>query len=616
MKCIKNALIILFFISIITVFSACADGSGDSGDSNNNTPPVAYGRSLIVPPAGTIEFELGGTDADGDILTYRILEKSKFEFGKITPVTITTWLLQTFITASGKYSFTFVANDGIDDSKPALVNVSIGSANHAPKATGQVIATDMNVSVDITLEATDEDIDDTLSYYIESGAEPLHGTLIQSTEPHVWTYTPDSNYQGIDSFVYRARDNFSVESNAATVVITISYINELPVANDISLSTDEGVELSSTFSMTDPNTEDTVTAFIIDQPVHGTLTHDGLSFTYTPDPYYNGTDSFTYKAYDSIDYSEDVATVSITVNSINDTPSASDMTTAVLQGESITFNLPGNDPDGDPLTYAIVSSVSNGTLTQADNTSPEVTYQSTTTLGAVSFQYQVRDSFNNVSDTKTITIIVKQAGVIFVRANATGNNDGSAWYHAYNHPQDAIDGALDGDSIWITQGTYFPKEGTSDHLITIDKNVKIYGGFVGTENNLSQRPVSNIIDDSSSNRTILHGNNSVKHVIVSNTDILIDKVAIQNGSSPVSGSPLHDLGGGVYHTSGSLIINNCLFDNNNALTGGGVYASANTNVSITNTTFHYYRYWLLCNWCSLNPDFRHILRHHVWLYFE
>src|SRR5207244_4597557 len=77
----------------------------------------------------------------------------------------------------------------------------------------------------ITLTATDVD-SDTLTYSVVTG--PAHGTL-SGTAPNV-TYTPAGNYNGTDSFTFKANDG-TVDSATATVSLTITAVNDAPVAN-------------------------------------------------------------------------------------------------------------------------------------------------------------------------------------------------------------------------------------------------------------------------------------------------------------------------------------------------------------------------------------------------
>src|SRR4030095_14010842 len=95
------------------------------------------------------------------------------------------------------------------------------------------VTTDEDTAKAITLAATDAE-GSTLTYTIVTG--PAHGTL-SGTAPAL-TYTPAANYNGADSFTFKANDG-TADSNLATVTITVTAVNDAPVANDVTLATDE-----------------------------------------------------------------------------------------------------------------------------------------------------------------------------------------------------------------------------------------------------------------------------------------------------------------------------------------------------------------------------------------
>ena len=80
-----------------------------------------------------------------------------------------------------------------------------------------------------------------------------------------------------------------------------------------------------------------ITAVLVSGPSHGTLdlNADG-SFTYTPNADYHGPDSFTYRAFDG-ELSSEIATVSLTVNPVNDVPTANDDQYSTDQNAALTF---------------------------------------------------------------------------------------------------------------------------------------------------------------------------------------------------------------------------------------------------------------------------------------
>src|SRR5205823_4264498 len=159
------------------------------------------------------------------------------------------------------------------------------------------------------------------------------------------------NYNGADSFTYQASDG-SLLSNVATVTLTINPVNDAPVAADDAYSVNE----DNTLTLPGPGVlgNDTdvdahpLTAARVSGPSHGLLTlHPDGSFTYAPDADYNGADSFTYRAFDG-GLSSNLATVTLTINPVNDAPVGRDDLFALDEDTSLTVPAAGvlsNDSD-------------------------------------------------------------------------------------------------------------------------------------------------------------------------------------------------------------------------------------------------------------------------------
>src|SRR5207249_994218 len=221
------------------------------------------------------------------------------------------------------------------------------------------------------LLATERDSNgDALTSVLVSG--PSHGTLTLNSDGSL-VYMPALNFNGTDSFTYKASDG-QAQSSVATVTITITTAKYTPVAaNDDSYTTPEDTQLTvSAPGVLANDTDadgDTLTAVLVSGPAHGTLTlnADG-SLVYMPALNFNGTDSFTYKASDGQAQSS-VATVTITVTPVNDAPvAANDDTYTTPEDTQLTVSAPGvlandTDADGDTLTAVLVSGPAHGTLT-------------------------------------------------------------------------------------------------------------------------------------------------------------------------------------------------------------------------------------------------------------
>ncbi len=274
----------------------------------------------------------------------------------------------------GQDSFTYFAKDGLVGSPPVTVTIDI--INNRPVAA----ADSANVAEGGTLNApsvlgndTDADNDTLTATLIDP---PVNGTLTLNSDG-TYTYVHDGSETATDEFDYVANDGFE-DSLPATVTLTIIPVDDPPVANDDSLTVDEGgsasVLDSGANSVTDNDFDAegaALTAAIADPPANGQLflSGDG-TFTYTHDGSETDGDSFTYTVSDGASTSAP-ALVTITVNPVNDPAVANADSLTVDEGGTQTLLDSGNasvlsndtDAENDPLTAAVVSAPQNGQLT-------------------------------------------------------------------------------------------------------------------------------------------------------------------------------------------------------------------------------------------------------------
>src|SRR5439155_668994 len=154
----------------------------------------------------------------------------------------------------------------------------------------------------------------------------------------------------------------------ATVNITVTAVNDAPVAANDAFATDEDTPLNGNVLTNDSDVDgNTLTASVVANPAHGTVTMGANgAFTYTPAANYNGADSFTYRASDG-SLTSALATVNITVIAVNDAP-------VVDAGPDLTVNLPAAatlagtavDVDSGSLTIAWSMVSGPGTVTFAN----------------------------------------------------------------------------------------------------------------------------------------------------------------------------------------------------------------------------------------------------------
>ncbi len=293
------------FTIAVTAVNDAPVANSDAWSTNEDTP-------LIIASKGVLAND---TDVDGDVLSATLVTGPSH--GSLVLNTDGSFSYTPSLNYNGPDSFSYVANDGTLNSLTATVALTITAVNDAPVAVNDTysIAEDTTLVVGAPgILANDTDVDgNALSVTLVTG--PTHGSLVLNANGS-FSYTPSLNYNGPDSFSYVANDG-TVNSLTATVALTITAVNDAPVAGNDSYSTNAGVVLTVPVPGVLANDSDVdgnpLTATLVTAPAHGSvlLAANG-SLTFTPAVGFAGTDTFTYVANDGL-LNSAVATVTITV---------------------------------------------------------------------------------------------------------------------------------------------------------------------------------------------------------------------------------------------------------------------------------------------------------------
>jgi VCBS repeat-containing protein len=306
---------------------------------------------------------------------------------------------------------------------------------------------------------------------------PAHGTL-SGLFPNI-IYTPNLNYNGVDSFTFHVRD-FPDDSNISTVTLQVAPVVDPPVAiADQYTPAKNQVFTRTAITGVLHNDQEvdghTLTAALTVGPSNGALVFnaDG-SFTYTPSPDYTGNDSFSYAISDgSLVSPPATVTLAVTNNppvTIRDgysTPQDTVLSRSADQG------LLANDadPNGDTFTASVGTPPGHGTISLADDGSFVYTPTSDFT-GTDSFTYRAVDAGSAMSSITTVTINVGLVNHVPVaNSESYSTPAGAALTEPFGTGVLANDTDLDNDSLTATLVTP-PAHGT----LTFNAN----GSFIYT----------------------------------------------------------------------------------------------------------------------------------------
>src|SRR5688572_4342635 len=374
----------------------------------------ALDEDNVLAVSGTQGVLSNDADADGDPLTASLVADRGPSNGTVAFSADGTFTYTPNPNFHGVDGFTYQASDAEGGTAPATVAITVNAINDAPAAAedrGYTVAEDQTLTVTASsgVLANDTDVDDP-QITAAVVTSPASGSLTLNADGS-FTYTPNTDFSGSDSFEYQVSDG-SLTSNVATVTITVTTANDAPVAGDDALDAVEDTPRTISVLANDSDPEASpLTPELVDGqgPANGTvsLNADG-TVTYTPNADFSGTDGFSYTVSDG-SATSNAARVTITVAPTNDAPVAESQGVTTDADTPVTITLAGQDIENSQLAYSITAQPSHGSLSGEGNTyiyTPDANY-----LGADAFSFVVNDGTND-SEPATVSITVSGANDI------------------------------------------------------------------------------------------------------------------------------------------------------------------------------------------------------------
>jgi gliding motility-associated-like protein len=225
---------------------------------------------------------------------------------------------------------TFIITVNAVNDAPVAVNDAPSAIVENTSATFNIISNDTDV--DGTIATTTIDINPGTAG-IQNSITNASGTWSVDVLGNV-TFNPSLGFTGSASLTYTVNDNSGTTSNIGTISITVNPLGTPVALNDTPAATDEDSSLTFSITANDFDTDGTIVLTTVDlnpatAGIQSTITNPSGSWavdalgnlTFTPSPNFNGLATVTYTIRDNAAITSNIATVNVTVNSVNDEPS-------------------------------------------------------------------------------------------------------------------------------------------------------------------------------------------------------------------------------------------------------------------------------------------------------
>ncbi len=390
--------------------------------ANVNDAPMAQNDTVSTNENTPIEIRVRDNDSDpeGSLLSVTSVAEPLHGVAVITAAGNV--LYTPDLNYSGPDSFEYTISDGAASATATVVmQVVFVNVGPSPSADQLFLSEGSSEEFDLLTNDTDGDSD---PLTITGVTAPNNGAVVLLVSGNV-RYTPNPGFSGNDTFNYTVSDG-TVEATS-TVTVTITAVNDIPIAANDSAVTDKNVPVSVNVLDNDSDPDgNALTVVSVSAPATGTaiINADARGVSYTPAENFSGQVGFTYTIDDG-NGATATASVTVVVNATNASPVAVDDSASTAENDAILIAVLDNDsdPDGDSLTVAVEQAPANGSALAIG--SGAIRYTPVTGFtGLDSFSYSVTDS-SGLSAFATVAVSVSNtndAPVAEDDASATNEN--------------------------------------------------------------------------------------------------------------------------------------------------------------------------------------------------
>lgn len=318
-------------------------------DSQNNPIPVVFAN----------------TDADGDTLTVTVKEGEGPQNGTVS---IAGGIISYTPKANynGPDSFVYVLNDGNSGIAEGTVTIVVVNINDDPEITGlKELYTMEEDAPAFTLPFTVTDDDGEVLEVTFTHTNPelfADMQLLGSGKDRQISATPAANAFGKDTVTVTVKDAAAKADASLAVVYTfeivVTPVNDLPIGRPDAYTIDEDeVKILNVLENDDDieDGKDKLKIIAVSATVNGGKVENlGGQLKYTPKANFNGTDSFTYTISDTNNGHAENISVTITIKSVNDAPTANNDSATTDEDIPVTIDVLKNDTDVEGNTLTLV----------------------------------------------------------------------------------------------------------------------------------------------------------------------------------------------------------------------------------------------------------------------